>query len=388
MAYIPILNVLSITLEKQNRFMRLKIFIPLSLILSILIFFIFLKLTNNLYFLSNVTNTSIDQSKNEAKTELDNQDIVQPLTLETIFNNKPPVQSDNIISLITTGDVMLGRSVNIKIKQFNNSDWPFLNISQLLKSADITFINLESPFSNPCSGTNSGMIFCSENNNVRGLVNSGVDLANIANNHILNYQNQGMINTINLLNQNHILPVGTSDPIYFNAKEIKFAFISFEDVEPNNSFLTKTEEKQIAEKIDEGHKKADIVVVAFHWGVEYTSQPTNRQIKLAHYAIDQGADIIIGNHPHWIQPIEIYKEKPIIYSHGNLIFDQMWSEKTRQGIISKFTFNNNQLMDLELIPIIIENYGQPRILDGEDKQKILDDIKNQSNILKSTSTNF
>ncbi len=106
--------------------------------------------------------------------------------------------------------------------------------------------------------------------------------------------------------------------------------------------------------------QADLVFASFHWGNEY-SRHSKRQEVLAHLAIDSGADVVVGHHPHWIQEVEEYRGKPIYYSLGNLVFDQMWSDPTRKGLILKLTFSGSKLQSRELIPIKIFNYGQPVI---------------------------
>jgi poly-gamma-glutamate synthesis protein (capsule biosynthesis protein) len=117
------------------------------------------------------------------------------------------------------------------------------------------------------------------------------------------------------------------------------------------------------------------VVVSFHWGVEYVTEPTQRQIDLAHLAIDAGADIILGNHPHWVQPVEIYKDKCIIYAHGNFVFDQEWSEETKRGVVGRYTFYEGKLVDVEYLPIRIVDYGQPYFLKGTEAEQIMKHMK-------------
>ena len=95
---------------------------------------------------------------------------------------------------------------------------------------------------------------------------------------------------------------------------------------------------------------------------------------MAHLAIDSGADLIIGNHAHWIQPLEIYKDKLIMYAHGNFIFDQMWSQETREGVVGKYTFYNKKLVDVEYSPIQIDDYGQPHFVEGEQKERMLKNL--------------
>ena len=135
---------------------------------------------------------------------------------------------------------------------------------------------------------------------------------------------------------------------------------------------------RIKREIGTAKQNSDLVIVSFHWGIEYTTQPKPRQKELAHLAIDSGADLIVGNHPHWIQPVEVYKDKLIVYSHGNFVFDQMWSQKTREGMVGKYYFYNNKLIDAEFFPVIIEDYGQPRFAMDTQKEKILKRFKEES----------
>jgi poly-gamma-glutamate synthesis protein (capsule biosynthesis protein) len=97
--------------------------------------------------------------------------------------------------------------------------------------------------------------------------------------------------------------------------------------------------------------------------------------EIAHYVIDSGADLIIGNHPHWVQGVELYKGKLITFAHGNFIFDQMWSYETRVGVIGRYTFLDRTLARVEFIPTIIEDYGRPILLQGKEAQAALDRMK-------------
>jgi poly-gamma-glutamate synthesis protein (capsule biosynthesis protein) len=108
---------------------------------------------------------------------------------------------------------------------------------------------------------------------------------------------------------------------------------------------------------------ADLVVVMPHWGIEYRSTPFPRQQALARYAIDAGADMVIGNHAHWAAAMEIYKGKPIWYALGNFVFDQTWSEPTMEGITLELTFRGSELAQVRLRPHIILDKAQPNFLD-------------------------
>ena len=101
-------------------------------------------------------------------------------------------------------------------------------------------------------------------------------------------------------------------------------------------------------------------------------------VDIGHLAIDAGADIVIGNHPHWYQPVEIYKGKLITYAHGNFVFDQMWSEETREGVIGTYTFYDRQLIGATWKPTRIYDSGQPRFEDASYDQKVLGTMEQAS----------
>lgn len=259
------------------------------------------------------------------------------------------------ISIIFTGDVMLGRSVNTRIQKFDDPIWPFKNIATLLSEADVSIINLESPFVSDCQPTDTGMIFCADPKSVTGLVHAGVDFASLANNHSGNFGQKGLEETISILDTNSITPLIQEKTVFNKVKNTNIALLAFSD-------LPQLDENKMSVQISEAKDSADIVITTFHWGWEYQNTPNSRQVFLAHLAIDSGADIVVGHHPHWVQTEEIYQGKPIYYSLGNLVFDQMWSEETRLGQILKVTFENKNIIKKEIFPVKIFDYGQPALI--------------------------
>lgn len=291
------------------------------------------------------------------------------------------IPEDKKMVLIATGDVIPARTVNYKVLQNKNFKWPYIKTADVLKNSDITFINLEAPLMKSCRTTVDGMIFCGSAGNVEGLVHAGADVVNLANNHTGNYNLEGVRETVSLLRKNEIMVTGIEGVVIKNIKGIKFAFLGYNDITTPQPGISNAEEEKIKKEISEAKKIADVVIVTFHWGVEYRSQPDERQIYLGHFAIDSGADLVIGNHPHWIQPVEIYKEKLITYAHGNFIFDQEWSLKTKQGVVGKYIFYEDKLVDVQFLPVLIEEYGQPHFLEGKEKDTIINEMYKQSQIL-------
>lgn len=298
------------------------------------------------------------------------------------------LSAKNIRTIIATGDIIPARSVNFQILQHKDFNWPYLKTYPLTQNADITFVNLESPQIKNCPLTNEGMVFCGDWHNVEGLKFAGIDIVSLANNHAGNYGQDRVKETIDHLKTVGIDATGNifSNLVIKDVRGIKFAFLGFNDISKDQPGISNVNEEKIKAEIARAKAQAEIVIVTFHWGIEYQDQPDARQKILGHLAIDCGADLVIGNHPHWIQPIEIYKGKLITYAHGNFVFDQEWSLKTKQGVVGKYTFYNNQLIDAEFTPVIIEDFGQPRPANTDEKTAILENMKTQSEKLSTQSS--
>lgn len=262
------------------------------------------------------------------------------------------------ITVLAGGDLMLGRSVGYKMARDANFAWPFEKVADVIKGADFSFFNLESPFYHNCPLTNTGMIFCADYRAVEGMVFAGIDGVNLSNNHIRNYGSRGLEETRDLLARSNIGYFGEGEnPLIVELKGIKFAFLGFNEV----GLIGENYERLkslVSDEVVKSKLTADIVIVSFHWGEEYTKTITSHQKELARIAIENGADVVVGHHPHWVQEKEIYHDKPVYYSLGNFVFDQMWSEETRKGVLLKLVFNGRALVGEELLPIVIFDFGQ------------------------------
>jgi poly-gamma-glutamate synthesis protein (capsule biosynthesis protein) len=329
----------------------------------------------------------VSEIPNQVK-ESNSSDITIPqLTIEQIFDASVSAQSyppEDMWTLIVTGDIIPARTVNYNTVQYNNFTWAFEPTASFLRSGDVTYANLEAPIISNCPLTNVGMIFCGDKRHIQGLLYAGIDVVNLANNHLGNHREDGIKETAHILKENNILFPGIeNNPQYLPVKENKIAFLGYDDIEYQPG-VSRVDELRIENEINEAQKNADLVIVQFHWGVEYVSQPTDRQRTLARLAIDSGADLVIGNHPHWIQPVEVYKGKLVTYAHGNFIFDQMWSEKTKEGVVGKYYFYKDTIVDVEYFPIYIQNFGQAHfITDSLHKERILREMYQESKFLQS-----
>lgn len=281
--------------------------------------------------------------------------------------------------LVAVGDVMLSRHVGSKIRAKNDPKVPFLKTAEILKKADLTFCNLESPFYDKGPPVKEGMVFKAEPEYIQGLKYAGFDLVSLANNHFGDRGLAGMNFTFTHLKNNKIEYIGAGENLekareakILEKKGIKFAFLGYNDLlstitpesykatsnKPGVNPLTEENLKKDIKKVKE---KADVVIVSFHWGSEYQEKPKERQRYFGRLSIESGASLVLGHHPHVIQPYEKWGSGYIFYSLGNFVFDQMWSEKTRKGIIARIYFKGKEIEKVETIPVTIYDLHQPKV---------------------------
>ena len=170
-----------------------------------------------------------------------------------------------------------------------------------------------------------------------------------------------------------------------DVRGLRFGFLAF------NGVGEAIDREAMVARIALARSQVDVLAVAYHWGVEYEALPRaapglapDDPVEIAHLAVDAGADLILGNHPHWVQAIELYGDGLIVYAHGNFIFDQMWSYETRIGVIGRYTFYDDVLLRAEFMPVLIENYARPRPLEGEEGQAVLEGMREASEDLAAT----
>lgn len=315
-----------------------------------------------------------------------------------ISQPKPdPEPQENTVTFLAVGDIMLSREVAKKMAaQHNDGLYPFQNMATVLTETDFNVGNLESPFSgtdtqdpNPNTFTFNAPTWAAA-----GLQQYNFKLLSVANNHALNQGKAGLMFTKSHLAGLGIKTVGggeTPDEAWqsqvITRDGIKIGFLGA-TYAPASSYLAQvTDLTRLQTAVTKLKDESDFIVVMMHAGTEYVREPNGAQTKFAHAAIDAGADMIIGSHPHWVQPIENYKGKYIFYSLGNFVFDQMWSPDTTQGLTAKITLHQAKddkivsVKEIQLLPVIIENYSQPRPANETETKMILQKIKAQTSLI-------
>ena len=308
------------------------------------------------------------------------------LTLQNLFHPhySAPDDPSHVRTLLVTGDVIPARGVNYFATVRHDFLWPFRRTADYTKNADVTYINLETPLFAGCPvDPNSGFTFCGDGRFVDGLTLMGAKVVNLANNHTSNYGAQGINLTTQLLLQHGMEVSGLGPVAVVDVRGIRFGFIGY------NGVGRAIDRAALKAGIANARQQSDIVVVQFHWGKEYERQPLpdphvptpDDPVEIGHLAIDWGADIVIGNHPHWYQGVEIYHGKLITYAHGNFVFDQMWSEETREGVIGTYTFYGTQLVSATWKAYRIYDYGQPVFMNAKDSATALQTMEAASDQL-------
>ncbi len=294
-------------------------------------------------------------------------------------------EEDEKIKMIAVGDIMLSRVVEQKMMEYSDYKYPFLKTAEITSAADLVFGNLETAMI-PGRIIKSGeMIFRTDPKAAEGLKFAGFNVLSLANNHIMNFGKAGLESTVKILDENNILHIGagiTEEDIYKpgtkSIKGTKFAFLAFaynfDQREESGEIYGAADMKieKMKEIVEKTKLENDIVIVSMHAGTEYAVSPNKQQKEFARSAIDAGADLVIGHHPHTVQTVEKYKGKYIIYSLGNFVFDQMWSDETRLGAMAEIIFKDKKVESVNFIPIKIYDYAQPMILEGEEKEMILE----------------
>ncbi len=276
----------------------------------------------------------------------DTREETAAMSLESLPATPEPVR------LMFVGDIMTDRGVkNSVLRNFDGDYARLFEHVGLLKEADITFGNLEGPVSD--KGRNVGSIysFRMDTETLPALKDAGFDVLSLANNHAGDWALEAFTDTLARADQAGIMITGAGNtqaeargPQIIERHGIRFGFLGITDVGPHWLAATDTrpgivilEETNFATLVEEAAAQVDILIVTPHWGPEYKPH-TERQERLARMAIDAGARLVIGHHPHVIQSVEYYGNGIIAYSLGNFIFDQYFSLETMEGLLLDITY--------------------------------------------------
>jgi poly-gamma-glutamate synthesis protein (capsule biosynthesis protein) len=296
------------------------------------------------------------------------------------------------VHIIAVGDILLDRGVGEYLDE-SGHDYPYASIKEKIMKGDIAVANLECPL------TDSGravlkrpeLIFKGNRLNAAALKGTGFDLLNLANNHTMDQGREGLMNTIKVLSSSGIRSLGAGmtrsearKPVFIEKGRTRIGFLGYSDFPPEGYMydegkadVARADMKFLSEEVKSARKQCDFLIVSFHWGKEFDYYPSIRQREMAHAAVENGADIIIGHHPHVLQSVEKYKDRLIFYSLGNFVFDRQLPGGTDESVIIDITVDSGRWSKIKIAPVRIENC-KPVIVKGKAGEFILDKYKARS----------
>lgn len=260
----------------------------------------------------------------------------------------------------------------------------FRGVRSIFEADDLTIVNLETTLTEASRSADKRFRFKGPPSYTNILKSGSIELVNISNNHIYDYLNEGFEDTVKALDEAGVGYCGEGYIAYLEIKGIRIACVG-------NMVWNPRITADLKRDIRDARKNADIVIVSLHWGIERTHHPDGYQRQLGRLCIDEGADIVVGHHPHVIQGIENYKERYIVYSLGNFCFGGNRNPADKDTFIfqSRFTLRDGEVrgIDIGIIPCSISsvdyvNDYQPTVLEGSEGERVLNRIMEYSKKLE------
>lgn len=282
---------------------------------------------------------------------------------------------NDTLTMSMVGDIMMGRYVE-EVTDSHGFDYLFRYMKPYFNASDYVSGNYEHPALakdvSKYEEADTAIRLNSYGNGVEAVKNAGFSVMTLANNHMMDFEEQGLIDTIDQFEKADMDYVGVGSNItkakeninYQDVKGVRVATLGFTDVYGKNAVAKNNQAgllnsnpdllfELIGNAKDAKKGNADLVVVNMHWGQEYATSATGRQTELAKAVIDAGADIIIGHHPHVVQSFDMYKDGIIFYSLGNFIFDQGWT-RTKDSAMVQYHLNENGQATIDVVPLLIK----------------------------------
>lgn len=339
-------------------------------------------------------------------------DGIDPLRHREIGSHGP------ITRIGVVGDIVPGRNVGIKMRTYNDYTYPFRDVATELASYDLTIANLEGNFSEtiaPPADPNTFDFIC-DPAMIDGFRLAGIDAVSLANNHTTWNESgwgvQALLDTLTALDEAEMPHFGAGRTLEearrvwtTEAGGLRVGFLSVDGVTGNLEFPYRDKEigtvgpdwaagpdspgtnpyllEQLVADVAAAAETHDVVIPYLHMGAEYQWTVPDWVVAAAHAAIDAGATMVVTNHPHIIQGMEVYSGRPVIYSLGNFIFDQMFSVDTRQGFILEITLDGSNIVGIRLRGVEIEDFCQPRLMTADEQAEIMDRFWRSTDMLAS-----
>lgn len=319
--------------------------------------------------------------KNQNQESLDKPDMISFTESDSID------EKETAITISLAGDCTLGQDESqygntfpAKYNEVNDPAYFFAGVQSAFANDDLTIVNFEGTLTESTTRAEKTFAFKGDPSYVNILTQGSVEAVNLANNHSHDYGDQSFTDTKTYLDQANITHFGYEETAVIDVKGVKIGLVGIYELAKGIECKT-----QLIENLQKVKSEgAVITIVNFHWGTEKQYYPDDVQKELAHTAIDNGADLVVGHHPHVLQGIETYNGKKIAYSLGNFCFGGNKNPGDKDTMIYQQTFivKGNQLQNVEnvnMIPCSLSSVSstndyQPRILEGSEAKRVLDKI--------------
>ncbi len=300
---------------------------------------------------------------------------------------------DRSVVLRFAGDLLLAG--NYETAADTNAGLAFKDFT-VLRDADIAMVNLECPITDRGTKVEKPYNFRMRPSYVGAIKDAGIDIVNLANNHIFDFGEVGFFDTIANLDSAGILHVGAGRtrqeahrPVVMELGGRRFAFLGYYggDEAPvataDSPGVAQRAVRLIAKDVERARsrERADFVIVTLHWGEEKAEYPEPKYVNFGHAVIEAGADLIVGHHPHVLQGVELYKNGVIVYSLGNFIFGGN-TRHTYDTAVFEATFAGDSV-SYRFIPIGVRQW-QASTLSGQDSANVAETLRKRSEMFNAT----
>ena len=301
-----------------------------------------------------------------------------------------------MISLTLTGDVMLGRGVNDELARGMNPEEPWGDTLSVVHSADLRLVNLECAITShdkPWTRTPKVFHFRANPSAVEVLRAARIDACSLANNHTLDFEEEGLLDTVAHLEAADIRHAGAgrdareaARPALVAARAERVALVAFTDNEPpfaagpdkpGTNYLPVSLEPEVLNRVEAAvagarEAGAETIVFSNHWGPNMIQRPPDLFRRFARAVVDRGADVYYGHSAHVFQGVEVYRGKPILYDTGDFIDDYAVDPRMRNdwSFVFRISMEGGELRRLELLPVAL-GYARTRLAVGEEREEIL-----------------
>ncbi|MCY1045814.1 CapA family protein [Corallococcus sp. bb12-1] len=295
------------------------------------------------------------------------------------------------VTLVVGGDVTVGHHYQTYFDEQVGKGrsreemyaYGFREVRPIADSGDLFVVNLECPYTDSTQKLPKNFNFKARPELVNVLKAGNVGVVSLANNHMMDYGAQGLLDTLTTLEAAGVPFFGAGRnlaearrPAILSVGGLRIAFLGYfflgtRNIEPRQVYATDTTpgvaghfsdvevmERMMVEDITAAKAQADLVLPFFHWGIEGNTTPEPYQVRLAHAAIDAGAAGVLGSHPHVLQSMELYRGSPVVYSLGNFVFGGNWNPRDKRSILWRARFGSTGYLSSDVLPLRTDRYPE------------------------------